>query len=384
VVAGGLGPIFLECQGSPMVKVGTATFTENFATAFKIVNSFQTTPGVVYNSESGLQIAGLPGSGVADTGTRLEVWVSNVPVGVTIYADSWAQSTAANCETTLAPCAPGPSDATLVPSSGVSPVDAFANTITAIPGLDNSAGTGPISGYIVWEITNTNSFAIDSITFNIYASLAAEPNNVLPTGPTTAWGGLAPQAASASPSEAIPTFSSTVPGPATPGATLFNAQQCKTNLLYPFITDFNGEFDSALAVSNTSYDTFGTTPQETGTCTFTFFTGGGIATALNQNGATAGVYTTPAVNGGDTVAVDLQALDPGHNVTYGYAIATCNFQYAHGYAFVSDPGIMYWATSYLALVIPDSSPRTAQPFICSAVGGCAYTTGEQLGSSCLR
>jgi hypothetical protein len=39
----------------------------------------------------------------------------------------------------------------------------------------------------------------------------------------------------------------------------------------------------------------------------------------------------------------------------GYIIAVCNFQLAHGFAFVSDIGASHLATSYLALVLPDSA-----------------------------
>ena len=37
----------------------------------------------------------------------------------------------------------------------------------------------------------------------------------------------------------------------------------------------------------------------------------------------------------------------------GYMIAICQFQYAHGFAFVSDLGAQRLAMGYLALVIPD-------------------------------
>ena len=63
----------------------------------------------------------------------------------------------------------------------------------------------------------------------------------------------------------------------------------------------------------------------------------------------------------------------------GYMIAVCNFQYAHGFAFVSDVGARNLAMGYLALIIPDP-PRSAFPFECanSGIVGCV-PTGEQLG-----
>jgi hypothetical protein len=68
----------------------------------------------------------------------------------------------------------------------------------------------------------------------------------------------------------------------------------------------------------------------------------------------------------------------------GYMIAVCRFQYAHGFAFVSDLGARNLAMGYLALVIPDptssTAGRIATPAPCggaSTIPGCA-ATGENL------
>jgi len=378
-VVAGLTPSFLECENSPETTVGTATFTEAFATAFKTKGaSGQNTPGIVYNTESGLEVT-INGqtTGVADTGTRLQVWITNIPPGAQIFVDSWAQSTAAVCTTLAEPCSPEPSDATLVGSSGSTPTDPYANTITEI--VDNTTSAATVPSYLVqWEVTNTNPFAIDSLKFNIYASFVGQPNNSTPNPPTTGAGGFSPQAASATPSEAIPTFSSTVPTPASP-TTLFSAAQCVTYLLFPYITDLTG-FDTGIAISNTSLDPLGTTPQNAGACTVTFYSGGAVA----SNVATSGVYTTAVIPGGSDDAFLLSSLDTGYPATpavpTGYAIATCNFQYAHGYSFVSDFQLQHFAAAYLALIIPDASTRTATPFVCSAYGSASACniTGEQL------
>jgi hypothetical protein len=46
---------------------------------------------------------------------------------------------------------------------------------------------------------------------------------------------------------------------------------------------------------------------------------------------------------------------------------------------VSDYQLEHFAAAYLALVIPDATPRTAQPFICSTGAlYCTTETGEQL------
>jgi len=64
-------------------------------------------------------------------------------------------------------------------------------------------------------------------------------------------------------------------------------------------------------------------------------------------------------------------------------IAVCNFQFAHGFAFISDLGARNLAMGYLALVIPDNnlSPgtgsRNASP-PCQGISGCS-TFGENEG-----
>ena len=64
----------------------------------------------------------------------------------------------------------------------------------------------------------------------------------------------------------------------------------------------------------------------------------------------------------------------------GYIIAVCNFQYAHGYAFLlggTPNGANQVAQGYIALVIPDllrGGQLGASPF---PVGGAG--SGEQLG-----
>src|ERR1035437_4720676 len=70
----------------------------------------------------------------------------------------------------------------------------------------------------------------------------------------------------------------------------------------------------------------------------------------------------------------VQTISPGFQ---GYMFAVCNFQYAHGFAFISDVGARNLAMGYLAIVIPDpgTGTRNATP-ACPGISGCS-TTGEQ-------
>jgi hypothetical protein len=195
-----VGLAFPECGPTAFTQVGSVTFTENFATAFKVAGSTgQNVPGTVYNTESGLEIAVTGTAGPADTGTRLQVVLTGIPIGVTVWVDDWAQSTAATGSI--------PSDATLVAGTVyVPPIDPVSNQPQqALPGT---------SATFVWEVTNTNPGAIDSLTFNIYVSI----NTFAIMGNALSLSGFSPQQASAtSPMTGpIPEFSSTVNQPPSP------------------------------------------------------------------------------------------------------------------------------------------------------------------------
>jgi len=368
----------LECLGAAKwTHIGGVDFTENFPTAFKVkgpgtssVPGSQNTPGVVYYTEAGLEITVTDGvTGWADAGTRLQTVISNIPSGVSVAVDNWALSTASVGVVGTA----GYSDATLVTGTGT-PVDPGTSTITQV--ADGTVSTATV----VWEVTNTNTSAIDSLTFGIYAAFKA--GSAKAGGPPAAGlSGFNPQLAAYSSTGPIPEFSTTVNIPTAP-TPLFSVSLCQTILLFPYVTDFYG-FDTGLAISNTALDPLSssfTAAGETGKCSVYFYGGGGLATTLG----TGGVYTSAAaIPPGETWAFSMSGIDPGYNSTptygtTGYAIATCDFQFAHGYSFVSDTGIRNFAAAYLALIIPDE-PREPQPFTCSQNGGtCSSQAGEQL------
>ncbi len=254
-VTSAASPPFLQCLTYPTTKVGTATFTENFSTAFKIrTSATQNTPGDVYYSESGLEInLGTLPAGLADTGTRLQTFISNIPPGVSIYVDNWAQSTASICP---AAC----SDATLVTSGGT-PFDPGSNTITQVT---NGAETSVL---VQWEITNTNSSAIDSVTFNIYASLTGMPPANQSVAAISAF---SPQSAAWSSTGAIPEFSSTVNVAPTP-VNLFTIAPCP--LISGQVT-LSGNGLNGVAVALTGSDRGTTTTVGSGSYSFAVPAGG--------------------------------------------------------------------------------------------------------------
>ncbi len=93
-----------------------------------------------------------------------------------------------------------------------------------------------------------------------------------------------------------------------------------------------------MAIANTTTsDPFGTTAQ-VGTCALNFY-GSSAPTAA---------FVTPSIATGTVYANLASTVSPGFS---GYIIAVCNFQFAHGFAFVSDFGARNMAMGYLALIM---------------------------------
>jgi len=351
-------------------------FKENFATAFKTriaatasangggigsTTFFQSTPGTIYNSESGL-IMNVNGAtaGLADFGTRLKATFNNIPAGVRIFVTTFnlanLNANLANNENTLSGAnlvngAVSPTLAVLVPSetgtnfAGATP----PSTTFSTPGagvLFTELAIVNGSATAVWEVLQANPAAIDTVQFGVnFTIVGNQANNTPPAGSGTVNLSFAPTAgpftfsassgAASSGSLPIPRFVDN-----SSASTIVTIQLCQTQLLFPFVTNING-FDTGLAIANTTTDTSnGITPQN-GTCTLNFY-GSTAPSAFNTGNVASG---TVYANTASTVAPGFQ----------GYIIAVCNFQLAHGFAFVSDVGARNLAMGYLALIINNGS-----------------------------
>jgi len=360
-------------SGAPGPAVGQLNFTELFPTAFKTRTvagtavTVQNTLGLVYNSESGYYNTSLASplgvnAGLADFGTRLKATFNNVPNGISIFVSVNNVGFAANA-------GPVTGTAAFLTSSetgAFSPVTATTTSFGVggawqVP-LVNGSGTA------IWEVTQANPLVLQTYSFGYFAVATASPATNSPAvGTGTVNLSYAPTPPSftaatgavASSSLAIPRFIDT-----STASNAISVSVCRTNLLFPFVTNTAG-FDTGLAISNTSTDPFGTAAQQ-GPCTLNFY--GSNAPAA---------VTTASIASGTTYTNLASLASPNFQ---GYVIAVCNFQYAHGFAFVSDLGARNLAMGYLALIIPDP-PRSASPFDCaggSTIVGCA-ASGEQLG-----
>jgi hypothetical protein len=396
-------------NGTPGNSTGNNTWA---AEATNISPAIQNIPGGLYggfaaNSESGLIFPQFATSntgsgalnytaGLADYGTRLKAVFTNIPAGLTMYVSTTSATQGASFipgGTSVLPFAvlvatSASGDAqqdgspfTPVTSSTVS----LSDGLFAIALSPNSAGVATA----VWEVTNANPSATDVLKFSVYISYAATsataanpyglPITVLPLGAPVNNVALSfgPE-----PSDGVFTTTNATQGQVpTPRFAVISTQQgqwttinlCQTTLLYPFVTGASG-FDTGIAVANTSMDPFGTVNQ-TGSCKLYGYgvtisaTGStpsqpvvpgcdAIANPLNGTNCYGGAGGSNVITAGTVGTALASGLFPGFQ---GYVIAVCNFQYAHGYAAVSDLGIRNLWSSYLALELGpvfSGSPRT--------------------------
>jgi hypothetical protein len=378
------GLSFLQCNSVTLSGTALLKYSENFGTAFKTrvapigVNTtgqtgtptaLQNIPGTIYNSESGfvipvatfgINLGGFVSSvnqvGLADYGTRLKAVFNNIPAGVRIFVSLTNLSTltsptttapAGNSTTSFAFLVNGettPDGNNAIPA--LAPTSSVNSNTTAIAEVVQSGG----SGTAVWEVLNTNPAASETFTFGVWTTYTANQNQGTPAiGTVTVNQSYAPTpgpntftaaaGAAASGTLTIPRFADT-----STARNLLTIQLCQTLLLFPFVTNQNG-FDTGIAISNTTTDPIGTTPQA-GSCKLTFYDGTGKFPPTGINGTDL-TKEAPVATG--TSAVNLAStLAPGFQ---GYMFAQCNFQLAHGFAFISDLGARNLAMGYLALVV---------------------------------
>jgi len=375
-----------QCQSQPSsgttpVGLETLRFSELQGTAFKfrVATGGQPVPGQIYNTESGLTPASGPTdlaspsfgvsstAGLADWGTRLKAVFNNIPSGVTIYVSTTnlASGDAAPMPAQVYGSGSGSTYAQLIvaEASPFSPVSSVgtSGTIPYAP-LVNVGG----SATAVWEVENALSNTLETADFAVFLTYTANTSANLPgigtmtvnlsyaPVPDASDGYTVATADVGSSSLGIPRFADT-----STAVSALTLQICQTALLYPYVTELGG-FDTGLSVANTSLDPFGTSTQ-TGFCTINWYGTGTPSTNPGYVGSAGYQTTVPTstqlIAAGTTQAWLTSVNAPGFN---GYVIAVCNFQYAHGFAFVSDLGARNLAMGYLALVISDRGPAAQE------------------------
>jgi hypothetical protein len=239
--------------------------------------------------------------------------------------------------------------------------------------LTSSANTSTL----VYEIWYSDPSVLETLAVPITVEYVSNTASNIPattpaTSPSKVAVGFSPQVGphTASGSAPIPRFVQD-----TTSTALFTISPCSCNLLFPFVTNIAG-FDTGVAIANTSMDPFNTSAQ-TGTVVLNYYgttSGGGAAppatpplgpvpagSELIFTLSNGGNYSTPAT--------------PGFE---GYIIAQANFQYCHGFAFISDVGAQKLAEGYLAisLDVPVVTVNVALPTGLNRTGNAGENEGH--------
>jgi hypothetical protein len=364
----------LQCLGQSLSNgfQYAVKFTELFASAFKPAvaagqHDSVLPPSTSFHSESGYR--GTPtGSetGVATSGTRFLVQFNNPQSGVTINVSN------TNINGVIAPDSAGAGVANTLAAQFVGTAD--INGAGGTPGTAPTSATGIVCGgnsggckdawiasplarptayntltvnangsaYATWEVTASNQSNPESAIFGVNYSYSPALPNSPALGSSGVLGNLAP-------AYTLPTgttASATLPVPrfalnATGGNT-FTINPCVTDLLFPFVAS-TASYDTGIVVANTTADPFGTSSQS-GTCTIWYYGAGAPPSQVSTSVPAGSLLAFSLQNGGSNGVT-------GVGFFTGYMVVQCRFQFAHGFANISDPGLRNWASGYMALVM---------------------------------
>jgi len=304
---------------SPNVVTGALGGVNNNTPGQWYQNNLNTESQTVFTAPSSWtdQISAIPGEG--DSATRIRVNFSNIPAGVTV---SVPVSIGTSCGATPTSCA-------VATTSG--DVGSFSAATSAI--------TLTSAGSVTYQVVGQSGTSIDSFTVPITVTYTYTPPSTPAVGTVLVSATYAPTSAEvtvANPTFGVPRFADT--SVLTP---IFTIAACQTDLLFTFMTNQAG-FDTGFEIANTSSDPFGTSAQN-GTCTLNWYGSGPAAGTAT---------TTPSIAAGSAYTNLVSSAAAGFQ---GYMIAVCNFQFGHGFAFISDgygqPG-RGLSQGYLASVIP--------------------------------
>ncbi len=372
--------------------------------------SGQSDPTRNYNNESGFYNRRYPTTnnlqsvGIASNGTRLRARFSGIPAQVRLYVSAQpVTTTATGCSTsTGANAIPTQNGASICIGQGTevgnaafavsgTNADGVVEGFTANTSYVFNASTNALvqgsqacgwggctgvaygsltktvqmirvataadgTGTFFWEVLRADDNVIDR--FDFLVAVAFPPTTSIVTDANTSVvanvsGNYAPIAATGGNGyPSIPSFVLTQPEELRP---IFTITNCATNLLYPFVSSVTG-FNTGIAVANASKDPFGTV-NETGICRVFFYgttAGGGIDPTPQS--------FSKSVPSGQVATFNLLFGNPDYGIQpvvgfQGYIIISCNFRWAHGFAFVSDPSNLQTAHGYLALILDPAGIR---------------------------
>jgi len=370
------------CGGNPASSSPVATITkpsfgivltEAFAGAYKIgtsgppqanteAGSFNVTtnPGFTLTGPNGAITSTIPAAyGNATHGTRFAVALTNVPQNATL----WFPITVTGTNSVVMKL--GTQGATgafkvAADNSPSSNSNLPAVPTPAYPGAGSLAGDGSIISTGWYGVTSTTGTA--TVYYDVTGADNTKPNESATIPVLETFAANAFQTAQAAVGVTVtpaPTGSTDIPNFAaqTPAALSGSAiGLCQTNLLFSYVLAVpSAGWDTGIAISNTGTDPGLGATSTSGTCALNFYGTG--APTPNTGVATPASFTSPVASG-TTSAFQLSQVASGFS---GYIIAQCNFQFAHGFAYIIQgaPGSPNFSSmGYIANVIV-ASPRAA-------------------------
>ena len=308
-------------------------------------------PAVTAGGENGSLLSGA--NGTATGPTNILVTLANVPSSATVYLP--LSTTAGNVTLTL------------VNSSALTGTQ-FQNNNGVLPAPNSVGTTGnvvaftPANGGVTatYAVTATNPIPPGQQTFAIPVEMIFAKNSApATTTAVTVLVSYAPAAAALTgPATAVPTFAVSTATPI--AASVINP--CQTTLLFPYVTNYQGTYETGIAIANTTTDNLGagnasTATPTNGSCNIWFYGNEAVPTTASPWATpTVGAWSTASGSPSPVYANTLSAMTGLTNFT-GYAIASCNFLDAHGFAFITDytvGGADAFAQGYLAVVVPNN------------------------------
>ncbi len=287
--------------------------------------------------------------GLADHGTRLMARFVGAQNGIQIWVEAGVVITSNQGFSggALGTVNTGFARLVVTDPNGAGPFSTAATSSTP-------AAIGPVSqvslvggtGQAVWEIIDTDTTAFELVKPKVVIAYVSNTTANLPAlGTSSVNGNYAPISTSptASTSAPLPRFVDTATN-----KLFLSVNSCRTNILFPFVSN-QGGFDTGLAIANTSKDPGPWVALQTGSCTVNFYGTVGTSKVCLS-------YPSPSITGGEHF---VWSLSTGGAVQatagfQGYVIAQCQFQYGHGFAFISDLGAQRLAMGYLALIMDAS------------------------------
>ena len=334
----------LQCDESE--EHGSFTINEGFPTAFKTLGVPTFTIGSNVQNEAGYHGSD---TGGATQSTRFLLTFHNIPEGVRIGVEHDAanmvcagEDDSDHLELDVMDCDVNGDDCT-----SATPIDDSDDCLDGAVEVDIDGG----SGWIGYEVTDDWTIASEDCTIDVWACWTPDTENDLPAPGTgqlsVSFAPLSTVGTSTEDEEPRPRF---LDGTGSDPENIVNVVKCSSTILFPFVTNQNS-FDTGLVVSNTSEDWLGTDPQD-GACEIHYHggtTGGGAAPATDP---------TSIINAGEQLIWLLSSGNAAQDVDpavefQGYVIVVCDFQYGHGYAFITDGfgSVPTLAQGYLALVL---------------------------------